>query len=145
MAITNLIHKNNLGTPCPGEFYIYSKIDFSKTPMSAVGDDFKLSAIKDGWLIKDSYFRMLTASTSAGTVDVGTAQNGTELDTAIDVDGANTAWAAMTPTNASPVEVTADGFIWLDCNTAAIEDGILELMFCIMAAPGDDEPPSSAA
>ena len=144
MAITNFIHKNNGGTPSPGEFYLYKKVDFSEDPMAAVGDDFKLAGTKDGWLIKDSYFRMPVASTSAGTVDVGTAQDGTELDTAIDVDGANTAWAAMTPTNAVPVEVTADGFIWLDCNTAAIEDGVIEFMFCIMAAPGDDVPPSSA-
>jgi len=144
MAITSIFNKTEMGDSKPGLFYIYSKVDFAKYPMAAIGDDFKLAGTKDGWLFLGAFFRMLTVSTSAGTVDVGTAQDGVELDTAIDVSGANTAWAAMTPTYAAPVEVTADGHIWLDCNTAAIEDGVLELMFIVMAAPGDDESPSSA-
>jgi hypothetical protein len=128
-----------LGIINSGFNYLYIKIDFSKTPVAAAGDNWKIARTKDGWLFKACYFRMPTDSTSTATIDVGTAEDGTELDTAIDVDaGSQEAWTAMTPTDASPVEVTADGYIWLDFNTAAISDGVIEFMFEIMAAPGED-------
>ena len=128
-----------LGDIKTGLNYLYIKIDFSKTPVSASGDNWKIARIRDGWLFKGSYFRMATDSTSAATIDVGTTEDATDLDSAIDVDGGTqTAWTVMTPTDAVPVEVSADGYIWLDFNSAAISDGMIEFLFTILAEPGSD-------
>lgn len=137
MATTDLTHKA-MGNPRSGLFTLYQRIDFSKHPMSAVGDDFKIFETKDSWLIVDSRGRMPTASTSTGTIDIGTTQNGTDIDAAIDADGALTAWFAGDALNAAAV-ACADGNIWLDCNTAAITDGVLEVFLTVLAPPNDDD------
>jgi len=121
-----------------GLFYIYMKVDFSKTNI-ATANDYRIARIADGWLFLGSFFRMPTDSTSTGTIDIGTTQSGTDLDSAIDVDaGSQTSWTAMTPTYASPVEVAADGYMYLEANSAAVNDGVLEMMFVVMAAPNED-------
>ena len=121
-----------------GLFYIYLKVDFSKCNISTA-NDYKIGRVADGWLFLGSFFRMPTDSTSAGTIDIGTTQSGTDLDATIDVDaGSQAGWTAMTPTYAAPVEVAADGYMWLEANAAAINDGVLEMMFVVMAAPNED-------
>ncbi len=139
MATYDLTAQEVVGNSATGLFYIYASIDFSEHNTAAANDDIKIARTRDGWLFLGAFFRMPTDSTSAATVDVGTAQNGVELDTAIDLDaGTQTGWTAMTPTYASPVEVTSDGYIWLDINTAACTDGVLQMMFIVMAGPGED-------
>lgn len=139
MAIVDIRNRIDLAMKeCSGQFYIYCKIDFSKTSL-ATANDYRIARVGKGWLYKASYFRMPTDSTSLGTVDVGTTQSGTDLDSAIDVDaGSQTAWTAMTPTDAVPVEQAADGYIYVEANSAAISDGVLELMIWVQAAPGED-------
>lgn len=140
MATTTDLRSEGMGTPGPGLFYLYAKVDFTEHPMAAASDDHKILAVQDGWIIVDSWYRMPTASTSTGTIDIGTAQNGTEIAAAVDADGALTAWTQGTPQydGGAEVEITADGSIWLDCNTAAITDGVLEVLLLCVAAPGDD-------
>jgi len=121
-----------------GLFYIYMKVDFTKCNISTA-NDYRIARIADGWLFLGSFFRMPTDSTSAGTIDIGTTQSGTDLDSAIDVDaGSQTSWTTMTPTYAAPVEVASDGYMWLEANAAAVNNGVLEMMMVVMAAPNED-------
>jgi hypothetical protein len=139
MAVVDIRNRIDLQMKeCSGQFYIYCKIDFAKTSL-ATANDYKIARVGANWLYKASYFRMPTDSTSAGTVDVGTTASATDLDSAIDVDaGSQTAWTAMTPTDSAPVEQSADGYIYAEANAAAIEDGVLELMIWVQAAPNED-------
>lgn len=127
-----------LGIVRPGIEAIYIKIDFTKTPVAAADNNWKILAIKDEWILMDGYTRC-TASASTATVDVGTAEDGTELDTAIDISTALTTWTVMdTLVAGTPIVITADGYIWLDFNTAAVTDGVLEFLLFIGCGPGDD-------
>jgi len=128
-----------LGTVRPGFNSIVIKIDFSKTPVTTIGDNWKVLALNEGWELLNGYTRLSTASTSAATIDIGTAEDGTELDTAVDVSTQATDWQAMdTLVAGTPILVTADGYIWLDVNTATISDGTLDIYLQIICAPTQD-------
>lgn len=129
-----------IGEQKPGTFPVLIRIDFSKLPVAAAGDNWKVLAIKDGWILKCGYTRMSTDSTSTGTIDIGTQEDGVELDAAFDVDaGSQSDWTVMdTLVEGTPIIVTADGYIWLDFNTAVIEDGVFEILLEIFCAPGSD-------
>ena len=127
------------GAVKPGFNVVVIKLDFSKTPVAAAGDNWKLFQLNEGWELLNGYTRLSTASTSTATVDIGTAEDGTELDTAVDLSTASTDWQAMdTLVAGTPILVTADGYIWLDFNTAAVSDGTLDIMLQIVVAPEQD-------
>ena len=127
------------GTIKPGFNVIQINIDFSKTPVNASGDNWKILAIKDHWELFNGYTRLTTASTSAATVDIGTAEDGVELDTAVDLSVAAADWQAMdTLVKATSIRIGADGFIWLDFNDAAVSDGTLDIQLQIIVPPDSD-------
>lgn len=127
-----------LGDVKPGVNYLQIKIDFTKTPVDAADDNWKILKVSDEWIFLAGFTRN-TASSSTATVDVGTAEDGTEFDTAIDISTALTSWTVMdTLKDGTAVIITADGYIWLDFNTAAVTDGVLEFLFVIACGAGDD-------
>ena len=128
-----------LGTVKPGFNSIVIQIDFSKTPVAAADENWKVLQLNEGWELMNGYTRLSVASTSTATVDIGTAEDGTELDTAVDVSVQATDWQAMdTLVAGTPILVAADGYIWLDFNTAAIADGTLDIYLQIVCAPNQD-------
>ena len=128
-----------LGTVDPGFNAVVIQIDFSKTPVLAIGDNWKILELNEGWELLNGYTRLSTASTSVATVDIGTAEDGTELDAAVDVSAAATDWQVMdTLVAGTPILITADGYIWLDFNAATISDGTLDIYLQIVCAPNQD-------
>jgi len=128
------------GNIYPGLNVVRIKIDFSKTPVAAAGDNWKVLKLGNGWQLVNGHTRVPVASTSTATLDIGTAEDGTELDTAIDLSTQATAWTAMdTLVAGTPILISADGFIWFDFNTAAVDDGTLEVRLEILVAPGEDD------
>lgn len=127
------------GVNHPGVNDVVIRMDFSELNVAAADDNWKVFTLQDGWILYDGYTRIPTASASTATVDVGTAEDGTELDAAIDISVAAADWTVMdTLVSGTPIIVTADGYIWLDMNTAAVTDGVLEIWLRILAAPGQD-------
>lgn len=123
----------------PGFNTVVIRIDFSVTPVAAADDNWKILKLNEGWKLHCGYTRIPTASTSTATVDIGTAEDGTELDTAVDLSTAATDWQAMdTLVQGTPILITADGYIWLDFNTAAVSDGLLDIWLEIIVAPEQD-------
>lgn len=130
-----------LGLIAPGIRPIYMKIDFSKTPTLAADENWEILKVRDGWILYDGYTKVSIASASTATVDIGTAEDGTQLDTAIDISTLAADWTVMdTLVAGTPIIITADGYIWLDFNTAAVTDGVLEILLFIACGPNDDEP-----
>ncbi len=127
------------GTINPGHNLIKIVIDFSKTSVDTADDDWTILNINDDWILGGGWTRMSTASTSAATCDIGTAGDGTELDTAIDLSSATTTWTAMdTMVVETEIIPTADGYIFLNFNSAAVSDGVLEILLTILVEPGND-------
>lgn len=128
-----------VGEISPGLSPITIKIDFSKIPVKAADDNWKIFPVKDGWVLQDGYTRVPVASTSTADVDIGTAEDGTQLDTATDLSVQATDMTLMdTMAFGTAIIITSDGWIWLDFNTAAVTDGTLEIHLLIYAAPGED-------
>ena len=128
-----------VGQVKPGVNPILISIDFTKLNVAAADNNWKILAVKDGWVLWDGFTRIKHASSSTATVDVGTAEDGTELDTAIDLSSQATDWTKIdTLKDGTKIIVAADGYIWLDFNTAAVSDGTLEILLFIGAAPNED-------
>lgn len=138
----NLDHKAS-GNPCFGEFWMGFKINFSEYPTNAVGDSIRCGKVRDGWVIKDSWYRMPVASTSTGTVDIGFGAAGqTDIAATVDLDGALTGWTrgTITTDGNAELEITADEHLVLTVDTAVATDGVLEIMYQVMAGVTENEP-----
>jgi hypothetical protein len=123
----------------PGYNVVVIKIDFSKTPVAASGENWKVLKLNEGWQLINGHTRISTASSSVGTVDIGTQEDGVELDTAIDLSTQATDWTAMdTLVAGTPILVSADGYIWLDFNDAAVNDGTLDIRLEIVVNAEQD-------
>jgi hypothetical protein len=123
----------------PGYNVVVIKLDFSKTPVAAADDNWKVLKLNEGWQLINGHTRLSTASTSTATVDIGTAEDGTELDAAVDLSTAATDWQAMdTLVAGTPILVAADGYIWLDFNDAAVTDGTLDIRLEIVVNAEQD-------
>ena len=141
-------HQSPSQAPNFGTFWLYAKVDFAKQNMG-INDDLRLFKVKDKWVLRNGYTRCLVASGVANTIDLGTAQNGTELDAAANANSAGD-WLQMdtlgivvvddtVDVNVTQIPITADGYIWLDNNTAAASSGIFEVMLEVMVGPNDAE------
>jgi len=136
-------HQSPCPAPRPGVFWLYSKFDFSKQNMG-INDDARILQVRDKWLLLRGFSRCLVASAVANTVDIGTVQNGAELDTAFNANSAGD-WVIMdTLKSAGEISLSADGYIWLDNNTAAAAYGIVEVAIEVYAGPEDAEMDSLA-
>lgn len=136
--MTNSAGIEVMGEVGPGLSPIRIQIDFAKTPVAAADENWKVFALREDWILYDGYVKC-SASSSTATVDIGTAEDGTELDAAIDISTALTDWTVMdTLVAGTPIIVTADGYIWLDFNTAAVTDGTLDIFLLILGAPGEE-------
>ena len=121
-----------------GTFWLYAKVDYAKQNMGINGD-LRLFKVKDKWLLLRGFCRNLVESGVASTVDIGTAQNGTELDAAFDTNSASD-WTIMdTLKGGGEISLTADGYIWVDNNVAAATSGQFEVCIEVYAGPDDAE------
>ena len=127
-----------MGEPTSGISAVRISIDFAKQNVAASGDNWYVYALKEGWILLYGFCKC-TESSSAATVDIGVSEDGTELDTAVDISTALTDWTVMDTLAGTPVIITDDGYIWLDFNSASVSDGTLDILLYIAAAPGEDD------
>ena len=145
-ALIYNLDKDALGNPCYGQFWQGFKIDFSKYNTVTIGDWIFGGKVKTGWLITDSYFRMPTVSTSAGTVDIGFGAAGqSDIVSAADISTDLSTWTrgTITTDGAAELEITADEHLVITVDTAVATDGVLEVMFKCMVSVDDNEPPDA--
>ena len=130
--------------PKMGTFWVYKKLDFSAQPL-AIADSAKIIKLKDLWVIMDSYWRQTVASTAANTYDIGTVDASSYASTDQGIGAGLTSgagnWAQGVPDrDANQIVLTEDRWVFVENLTAAVTDGILEVMLEIMAGPEDNEP-----
>jgi len=131
-------HQSPSPPPKPGTFWLYCNFDYGKQNMG-INDDARIFQVRDKWVLLRGFSRCLVASGVASTIDIGTAQDGTELDTAFDTNSAGD-WTIMdTLKSAGEISLTSDGYIWADNNTAAASSGIFEVAIEVYAGPEDAE------
>lgn len=141
--LKNLDH-TAFGNPKFGNFWMGFKINFAEYPTGAVGDSYRIGKVRDGWLITESYWRMPTPSTQAtSTIDVGFGAAGqTDIVSAINADGSYTGWqdGSILQNGGANLEIAADEHVVVTVDAAAIGDGILEVMFNVVAGISENEP-----
>ena len=112
----------------PGSNWFFIRIQPALQNMST-GDTLKLFKIKNHWVILNGLTRITTATTAGALGDIGTSSGGNELDTNLDLDSTSDTWVEMdTVTCDAPVPIEADGYIYFECLTAAITDGVIDLL-----------------
>jgi len=112
----------------PGENWFFIRIQPALQPM-AVADTLKLFKVKNHWVIKNGLTRITTPTTAAALGDIGTTAGGNELDTNLDLDSASDTWVRMdTVDDDGPVPIQSDDYIYFECLSAAITDGVIDLL-----------------
>ena len=131
-------HQSPNPAPRPGVFWLYSKVDFSKQNM--VADDVcKIFQTRDKWLLLRGFWRCLTASGAAATMDIGTSSGGQELSAGESNNSAGD-WTIMdTLKSAGEIALTADGYIYLENLTNSVDYGEFEVAIEVYAGPDDAE------
>jgi hypothetical protein len=142
-ALIHSLDHESYGNVCYGSFWMGFKIDFSKYPTTTIGDWIFGGKVADGWLVRDSWYRMPTASTSVGTVDIGFGAAGqSDIASAVDLDGSLLTWTQGTITSVgnAELEITANEHFVLTVDTAVATDGVLEVMYLVMAGIDENTP-----
>lgn len=136
-------HQSPSQAPRFGTFWLYAKVDFSKQNM-ATSDVCKIMQVRDKWVLTRAFWRCLSASTAAATVDIGTTSGGQEISAGEATDSAGDWTLSDTVKSGGEVSLTADGYIYLECLTADLSDGVFEVAIEVFAGPEDAEMDSLA-
>jgi len=112
----------------PGSNWFFIRIQPALQNMS-IADTLKLFKVKNHWVILNGLTRITTATTAGALGDIGTTAGGKELDEDLDLDSTSDTWIRMdTVDDDGPVPIEADGYIYFECLTAAITDGVIDLL-----------------
>ena len=147
MAHTHIEHEAMVN-PKPGIFPLYCKIDFKKHPLAASGDYLVVAKTLTNWIILDSFYKMPTDSTSTTLLDIGFDYDGSGHDVVdgIDADaGSQSGWTQGTIKSGAIKIEDADSYLCVEAETAAISDGILEILLLVAAGVDESEPADKAA
>jgi len=128
-----------------GTFWLYAKLDFSKQHLG-IADSAKIIKLMDKWIVRDSYWRMHTASTAANTFDIGYVLASTYASTTTGIKASASSaagnWIQGTiDPDANQLICAADYWIFVENLGAIVYDGILEVMVEVVAGPDDQRMP----
>ena len=113
----------------PGSNWVFIRVQPALQPM-AISDVLKIFPVKNHWIIKNGFTRISTPTTAAALGDIGTTSGGNELDTNLDLDNAADTWIRFdSGDDDAPVAITADGYLYFECLSAAIYDGVIDIYF----------------
>ena len=123
----------------PGANAVWIRVDFRLMP-GAAGDTYNLMEVNNHWIVKHGFYRVTyDGGVATATFDVQ-AVGANDMTAAIDIDRGDDVMTRFTAVDDdAPVAITADGFITGTLNTKAAGDGVIDLFFVIVVAPGDEE------
>jgi hypothetical protein len=135
MAIIDVLDNSSGGAASAPVGIYRAHINFAKNNIGA-NDDMRIMKVYDGDILIGGYYKVGTAEGGTFTCDVGTAQNGTQLASNLNLNSAGN-WTAM-PTapvfnSDTFIEITSDGYIWLNADHAG-DKAVVDFMFLVIRA-----------
>lgn len=138
MATYDYFRQPGIPAPHPGENWWWIRLDFTIQNMQT-SDVCRIAKLKNHWIIKNTFTRMTIPTTAAATADLGVTSGGQELDAAVALDGTDTWVRGDAVDDDGPLAITADGYIYFECLTAAIYDGIFDYLVEVIMCHTDAE------
>lgn len=120
-----------------GSNWVYVLVDFAKQNMIAT-DVIKLFPVKNHWIIKSGYHRVVVAASGNITADIGITAGGQEIDAAFDPVADATTWGPFSVVlDNAPVACTVDTYVYLENLDNTAISGTSEFLFEIVIPPTD--------
>jgi hypothetical protein len=126
------------GSPKPGAFWLNAELNFREHNATA-NDIFRIMKLRDGWIIRDSYWRIVQVGTSGTDWHIG-KHDDTDSIIAITDPTSATDWAQGSYTPAATWTPNDDEFVEIKVVAAAETQGILRVMIEIVAGQDQNEP-----
>lgn len=134
MATYNIASKA-MGLNRPGCFWVFAELDFQKHN-AAANDIFRIIKLKQGWMVRDSRYKVKSAGTSGTDWEVGVSDATTGIVDITDPTS-TTEWAQGSYTPAAELTVAADRYIEVKVTAGAETVG--KLLVAIEVFAGIDE------
>jgi len=121
------------GNPKFGTFWMYARLDF-RVHNAAQNDVFNLLKLRNGWVVQNSYWKIVVGSASGADWEIGYSGATTDI---VDLSTTTTATDGTqgSETPASPYRVTADKYLQVVVGDAAESAGVLDVAVEIFAGP----------
>jgi len=126
------------GSPKPGAFWLNAELNFREHNAEA-NDIFRIMKLRDGWIIRDSYWRIIEIGTSGTDWEIG-KHDGTTSIVDITDPTTKTDWAQGSYTPAATWVPNDDEFVEVKVTAAAETIGIVRVMIEVVAGIGQNEP-----
>jgi hypothetical protein len=139
MATYNIASKS-MGSNRPGFFTAFAELDFSKHN-AAANDIFRLIKLKNGWIVRDSYYKVKAVGTSGTDWEVGVKDATTGIVDVTDPTS-TTAWTQGSYTPAATFTPGEDEYIEVKVTAGAETIGKLLVMVEIFAGIDESETDS---
>jgi hypothetical protein len=138
MATYNITAEQNSESPKPGTFWLKGVVDFNKHN-AAQNDVFNVFKLRQGWIVMDSFYKILVGSSLGSDWEIG--WSGATTDVA-DVSTTTTAgeWTAGSETRATAYSITADKYLQVVVGDADESIGKLGIMLEVFAGWDENEP-----
>jgi hypothetical protein len=134
MATYNVASKA-MGSNRPGSFTVFAELDFSKHN-AAANDIFRIIKWKNGWIIRDSWYKVKSVGTSGTDWEIGRSGATTAIKDITDPTS-TTAWTQGSYKAGAEYAVTADG--WCEVKVTAGAETIGKLLVALEIFAGIDE------
>jgi hypothetical protein len=130
--------------PRTGSFWGFARVNLNqwyrqRLEVGDAADDFRVMKMRDKWVVRDSYYRVVEACSATVTLNIGTSEAGTEIAAAVDGTATSNWTQGTIDPNDNTSSNTADGYIWLMIDTAETTQGIVEIAVEFVAGPDDNE------
>jgi hypothetical protein len=139
MATYNVAAKS-MGNNKPGSFWVFAILDFSMHN-AAANDIFRIIKLKNGWMVRDSRWKILSVGTSGTDWEIGVKDATTGIVDVTDPTSV-TAWAQGSYTPAAEFVPAEDEYIEVKVTAGAETIGKLAVAVEIFAGIDESETDS---
>jgi hypothetical protein len=136
MATYNISHKS-MGNNKPGSFWVFAILDFAEHN-AAANDIFRIIELKNGWMVRDSRWKILSVGTSGTDWEIGVKDATTGIVDVTDPTS-TTAWAQGSYTPAAEFVPAEDEYIEVKVTAGAETIGKLAVAVEIFAGIDESE------
>lgn len=139
MATYNVVSEQNSESARSGSFWLKARLDFQKHN-AASGDIFRIMKLRQGWILRDSYFKVEKGGTSGTDWEIGYSGATTDITDISDPTSA-TEWAQGSEhPGAQTYPFTSDKYVEVVVADGPETSGVLLVMAQVVAGFDEAEP-----